>query len=732
MRNNVIGAFALAEKGWPVFPTHSTDESGNCTCGNPKCGSKGKHPRTPSGLKDATTDADVIRRWWEQWPDANIAVRTGAESGIIVLDVDVKNDAKGEESLAQLEQEFGSLPRTRSARTWSGGSHYFFRHPGVVVKNRTGFRPGLDIRGDGGYVLVAPSAIGGASYEWIYPETPIADAPSWLLDLIAEESRGHRSEHFNSLTALNGYSEGQRNDGIFRYACSLRHKNLPYKEAVVLVLKAASECTPPLPDDEAIRSLESAYKRYDPGIRRPLTELGNAERLVDRYGHLIRHIPEFVTWMYWENGSWKFDGLGKMTQLAKDVIRGINGEAVEENDSDMRKAITRHARASERKNAIDHTIQLAACEPGISIHAQFLDLNPWLLGVRNGVVDLRTGRWRPAEPNDYITKQANVDYDPEAQCPRWKRFLQEVMGFSEELVTYLQMAVGYTLTGKTIEQVLFILFGTGKNGKSVFIEVIEQLMGDYSRSVASETLMAQRGGRNSAGPSEDIARLKGARVAVTCETEEGQVLAEAQVKRMTGEDSLVARVPYAKHSIEFKAQFKIWMAANHKPIVRGDDYAIWRRIHLIPFEQTFEGESQDKNLKSELLAELPGILNWAIEGCLLWQKQGLVQPEAIQKATLEYRDEMDLLAEWIDAKCVVGPDRAASVAALYNSYDIWCLNNRVKPMERRVFARKLKSRGFKSVKSGGQRGYLGIGFPPAEQSDQPSPPSPQSAVAFGH
>jgi putative DNA primase/helicase len=270
------------------------------------------------------------------------------------------------------------------------------------------------------------------------------------------------------------------------------------------------------------------------------------------------------------------------------------------------------------------------------------------------------------------------------------------------------MAIGYALTGMTNEQAVFILHGMGSNGKSTFLDVIEQLLGDYSKSVASETLMAQRG-RSSSGPNEDIARLKGARLAATSETEEGQILAESLLKRMTGGDTLVARIPHAKSSMEFKPQFKIWIAANHRPIIRGDDRAIWRRIHLIPFEQTFEGKAQDKRLKNKLLAELPGILNWAIKGCLKWQQDGLQPPSQILSATQDYREEMDLLAEWMEMNCVISPDRVTTTGELYNSFYNWCDKNLVPQMNRKVFGRKIRSRGFTPDKIKGQRGYRGIG-----------------------
>lgn len=709
MKNNTKSALELAHRGWPIFPTHSTDKAGSCSCGSPDCSSAGKHPRTASGLKEATTDEQTIRDWWATWPDANVAVRTGEVSGIFVLDVDIKKGAKGDESLSALEKEHGKLPETLSATTWSGGEHQVFNYPGHSVKNRTGFRPGLDIRGDGGYVLVAPSEIGGHAYQWDNIDSAIADAPDWLLETIANrEGSSNQSLSFSSQSAQEGFSEGSRNDGLFRHACSLRNKDLPYDQAKILIMNAAAECNPPLSAKEAIQCLDSAYKRYEPGTSRPLTELGNAERLVDRFGKFIRFIPDFNSWMYWDNGSWVFDKLGEINLIAKEVIRGIHHEATHTDNPEIRETILKHAKSSEKKSAIDNMIVLASREADIPIHAHFLDLNPWHLGVSNGVVDLKSGELRPAKPDDYITKQGDVNYEPGAACPLWEQFLLQIMGGDKELVQFLQRSVGYTHTGTTREQAVFVLHGTGANGKSTFLEVLEKIMGDYCKSVASETLMMQKG-RSSSGPNEDIARLKGARLAATSETEEGQVLAEALVKRMTGEDTLVARLPYAKNSFEFKPQFKVWMAANHKPIIRGDDHAIWRRIHLIPFEQTFEGKAQDKSLKQKLLAELPGILNWMIKGCLNWQKEGLNPPAQIQDATRGYRDEMDLLAEWMEMSCEISPEREATTGELYTSFHSWCDSNVMRPMSRNVFGRKIKSRGFQDGKINGQRGFRGIG-----------------------
>ena len=709
MKTKLESALYLSQRGWHVFPTHSSDDTGTCTCQNPTCERQGKHPRTPNGLKGATTDEQIIRGWWAQWPDANIAVRTGAVSGIFVLDVDVKNGAKGFESLAELQQENGTLPRTLCATTPTGGMHYVYKHPDVAVKNRTGFRPGLDIRGDNGYVVVSPSTIGGDQYEWENPDTPISAPPDWLIGIIQSKRADTSHDAFNSKTALQGWTEGQRNEGVFRTASSLRAKDVPYDQAMVVVLEAARNCVPPLGESEAIQCLDSAYGRYEPGTRRKLTDLGNAERLVDQHGEHIRYIPEYCGWTFWNGNRWEYDGLGKINQLAKAVVRNIYNEAADADDPDTRDAISRHAKNSEKKSAIDNMIQLTSKEDGISRSSGALDADPWVFGVRNGVVDLRSGKCIAPRPNHYITKQGQVDFVENAECPTWRKFLLEIMGNSQELVDFLQVAIGYTLTGSTREQAAFILHGTGANGKTTFLAVIETLMGSYCKSVASETFMMQRGGRSSNGPNEDIARLNATRLAATSETEEGQVLAEALLKRMTGEDTLVARLPYAKSSMEFKPQFKVWMAANHKPIIRGDDHAIWRRVRLIPFEQTFDAKREDKRLKEKLLAELPGILNWAIAGCLKWKQEGLVLPKIVKQATQVYRNEMDLLAEWIETQCVVDPDREATTGELYGSYHRWCTGNETRPLGRAVFGRKLAAKGFEPRKVQGARGYQGIG-----------------------
>ncbi len=263
------------------------------------------------------------------------------------------------------------------------------------------------------------------------------------------------------------------------------------------------------------------------------------------------------------------------------------------------------------------------------------------------------------------------------------------MGGDQELIKFLQEAVGYALTGDIREQVIFIFYGTGANGKSTFLVTIHSLLGDYAQQTPTETLLIKRGN----GIPNDVARLKGARFVNAAESENGKQLAEALVKQLTGGDKISARFLYGEF-FEFDVTFKLFLAVNHKPTVRGNDHAIWRRIRLIPFNVTIPSEKQDKNLTKKLKAELPGILRWAVEGCLLWQKKGLEVPDQVKAATGEYRAEMDIIGDFIADCCKVAPKTKTPFKALYERYKDWCQKNQEEPIGKKDFGRCLTERGF--------------------------------------
>jgi putative DNA primase/helicase len=352
--------------------------------------------------------------------------------------------------------------------------------------------------------------------------------------------------------------------------------------------------------------------------------------------------------------------------------------------------------------------------PPIPILPDALDADPWLLNVANGTIDLRTGELRAHRREDLLTRLAPVEYDPDAQAPCWAAFLERIFAGDGELIGFLRRAVGYSLTGQTGEQVFFILHGTGANGKSTLLEALGAMLGDYGAKTPTETLLIKR----SAGISNDVARLRGARLVTAVEAEDGQRLAESLVKQLTGGDTITARFLY-QEAFEFAPTFKLWLATNHKPTIRGTDYAIWRRIRLIPFAVTIPEKEQDRTLPDKLKAELPGILAWAVRGCLEWQREGLGLPEAVKAATAAYQVEQDTLAAWLDACCILSPTATARAGQLYKNYRAWAEENGERPMTGHKFGRTLTERGFDKYKDRAGWAYVGLGVADSEENELP-------------
>jgi len=391
-------------------------------------------------------------------------------------------------------------------------------------------------------------------------------------------------------------------------------------------------------------------------------------------------------------------------EMAKDTVRNMYLEVYNSDNYDERGKLAEHARKSESAHRLKSMVELVKSEPLILVKSEQLNSNPMLLNCQNGTLDLRTGILLPNNKDNLITKITPVDFDPKATCPIWERHLKRITGNNEELIGYLQRVYGYTLTGSNREQVFFIKFGSSKTGKSVTQGTIRWLLGDYGASTPSATLLYKKNESHS-----DMARLIGSRMVTAVETEEGQKLNAPMIKAITGNDRLAARLLYSENT-EFEPTFKIFLSTNDKPIVRGEDGAIWERLKLIPFTHFIPPEERDKDIFDKFKEEGSGILNWCLRGCLEWQKRnGLDEPNTVTEQTAVYRDEMDILVDFLDDCCRITPMRQVTKTELYDAYENWCRDNKEEPMRKETLTRKLRNySNIQETRTGRQRIWLGI------------------------
>lgn len=467
----------------------------------------------------------------------------------------------------------------------------------------------------------------------------------------------------------------------------------------------SASTNPPVPTS---RRKRKGLPHCIPGLYR-LEDVGNGYRLVDLYGGQLRWCEVWGKWLVWDGTRWRPDDLAAAIGLAKLTAQGIYAEAsaaAASDNEDLAKVLAQHARASSAAGRLRSMLFVA--QPELATLPDCLDADPFLLNLLNGTLDLRTGDLRPHSPDNLITKLAPVTFDARAKCPLWLAFLDQVTGGDADRIRFLQRALGYCLTGDTREEVLFILYGPGNNGKSTLITVIQVLLGDYARQTPVETLLASRI-PSGAGIPNDVAALKGARFVVSAESEAGRRLDEAKVKSLTGRDKIAARFMRAEW-FEFFPEFKLCLATNHRPVIRGTDSAIWRRIRLIPFDVTIPPERVNKGLSGALKTELPGILNWALAGCLDWQRDGLGTSEAVDLATARYRDDMDILKRFISDQCIVASSAEAGASALYDAYRVWCEAVGERPVSQRVFGEQLGERGYLRHRRNTGVIYEGIGL----------------------
>jgi putative DNA primase/helicase len=460
-------------------------------------------------------------------------------------------------------------------------------------------------------------------------------------------------------------------------------------------------------DLEELVRLEEAAQEWTPETKTPEveptgpelpTDLGNARRLVRLHGDHLRHVQAWRSWRHYDGKRWAEDETRQVERCAKETVASMYREAGALFNDEDRKRAAAHAIRTESASAIGAMITLAASEPGIALRRDQFDADLWALNCDNGTLNLKTGELRPHHREDLISRMVAAAYIKTATCPEFMKVISRVMGEREDMIGFLRRAIGYALSGSTKEQCLFVLWGSGQNGKSTLVNIVCDLLADYATVAASDVLLARRRDEHPAS----VAVLEGARFVAAFETDDGRRLAEGLVKQLTGGDKVSAR-KMRENPHAFTPRFKLFLACNHKPVIKGTDKAIWRRIKLIPFTVTIPDAEQDKDLPDRLRAELPGILAWAVQGCLEWQRDGLNPPQDVTDATATYRDEMDLVGRFLTEECTTGEEHEVTKKNLYAAFKAWADQSGEShkgnpPLSQKAFSQRMAERGTKSGK----------------------------------
>lgn len=462
---------------------------------------------------------------------------------------------------------------------------------------------------------------------------------------------------------------------------------------------------PFIPLAEVISPLEAGACGSETG-----NDVGNANYMCRLLGRNLCYVRESGDFWHFIDEKWQPAGVQIMKYAeatAVDMLsEGYRMKREAENDDDAGKADSRLESAYKLHSLPKLKAMVELVKPKVEVSTSQFDANPMLLGVQNGVIELGTGLYRENRRGDLITSYSPVNYSPLAVCPTWEKFIGDIFLADAEMIAFIQRCVGYWLTGRVDEQLMFFFYGHGSNGKSTFIQAIQNLFGAYATQINSDALMVNR---NMGGPNASLAKLPGKRLVVVNELPENGRFDETLIKSMTGGDVLVARQVYGKHEIEFTAQFSLVIIGNHKPVIHDMSHGMWRRMCLIPFMAQFSAEQADPDLPVKLNRELPGILNWALRGVLEWQDKGIKRslPATIQMANEEYREESDLLGEFL-AECRREPDVYTPASEIYRAFREFASDGNEWKMTQRVLNKKLVERGFRKFRRNNLACFAGI------------------------
>lgn len=687
-------ALHYAEMGLAVFPLACRD----------------KVPAVVDGCKAATTERTTIERWWDKNPQYNIGIATGNKSsGLVVIDLDVdKNKGiDGYDVLRDWQNKHGKLPETWQSITGRGGYHYFYKDA-IVHSNRVGLYEGVDIRGEGGYIVAPPSVHpNGNIYEWEQgpEEYEIAQVDNIVNDFLKGEKQRRDSEHKTNFKVPELIPEGKRVDTIVRLIASLRTKGLD-DDAIKAAVRVENEkrCNPPLKEKELEKAVFPALKRdwqvnspyynnfnamnendnkYVNEVLKKLNELNAVERfpMNDRgsadlfatvFMNVSRYNPTKKDWMYYDGTRWVADQEGmrakRNAKTLADVL--VRYSATVFLPDDKRQSYIKYAAGM--MNYRSRNVMVTDAKDLNFFENMELDKDDFLLNCKNCVLDLSGDQPKALEHSAdlLLSKLCNANYNPAATCTLWDKTVNEIMQGDTEKIKYLQKMSGRFLTGDTSEEEFYIFFGaTTRNGKSTITELLLYLLGDYATTISPESL-AIKANKDSRTASPDIAKLAGTRFVVASEPPRRMLFDSSLVKTLTGRDTVSARFLH-ENEFQFKPKFKLILNSNYLPVINDKTVFSSNRVKVIPFERHFAEKEQNKHLKEQLQQEIDGILNWCIEGLYMYRKEGLEPPEAVRTATHEYSEDSDKTGKFI-SECLVRSEHNLAAKDVYEKYSQWC------------------------------------------------------------
>ena len=695
---------------------------------------RNKVPAIEGGCKAATTEKSKIERWWNQNPRYNIGIATGNKSnGLVVIDLDVdKNKGiDGYEVLRDWQNKHGELPETWQSITGRGGYHYFYKDT-ITHSNKVGLYEGVDIRGEGGYIVAPPSVHpNGNTYEWEQEpkEYEIAQVDDIVNDFFKGEKQRIDSEHKTNFKVPELIPEGKRVDTIVRLIASLRTKGLD-DDAIKAAVRVENEkrCNPPLKEKELEKAVFPALKRdwqvnspyynnfnamnendnkYVNEVLKKLNELNAVERfpMNDRgsadlfatiFKNVSRYNPTKKDWMYYDKTRWTADTEGmrakRNAKMLADVL--VRYSVTASLLDDKRQSYIKYAAGM--MNYRNRNVMITDAKDLNFFENTELDKDDFLLNCKNCVLDLSGNQPKALEHNAdlLLSKICNASYNPAATCTLWEKTVNEIMQGDTAKIKYLQKMSGRFLTGDTSEEEFYIFFGaTTRNGKSTITEILLYLLGDYATTISPESL-AIKANKDSRTASPDIAKLAGTRLVVASEPPRRMLFDSSLVKTLTGRDTVSARFLH-ENEFQFKPKFKLILNSNYLPVISDKTVFSSNRVKVVPFERHFTEKEQNKHLKEQLQQEIDGILNWCIQGLSLYRKEGLEPPAAVQTATHEYSEDSDKVGKFI-SECLVKSEQNLAAKDVYEKYSQWCNDCGLGVDGRTSFYEELKTKNLLS------------------------------------